>query len=145
MDVIRYGWLAVILFSVLIEAATVTLASIWFAFGGLVALICTLFISSLPVLIMIFFIVSIVLLIFTRPIAVKYLKIGRYKTNTDLLIGKECIVIEDINTIENKGLVKIGGQTWSAKTSLDYVIKKDEMVVIKKVEGVKLVVERANV
>ena len=70
-------------------------------------------------------------------------RIRKGKANIRALIGKRCLVVEDISNIQNKGLVKYNGNLWSAKTvnPNDY-IEKDTIVVINYVEGVKLVCSR---
>ena len=85
--------------------------------------------------------VSILLLILTRPIAVKFFNQERQKTNAESLIGQHALVTEDINTIKAKGQVEICGQIWSAKTDEpDGKIPKDTVVVVNGIQGVKLIV-----
>lgn len=104
-----------------------------------------LFLSPLPIpflwQILLFLIISSVLLIFTRPIAVKKLKVGREKTNTDSLIGEKALVIKKITEFE-KGLVKIRGIEWSAQSIDGKSIAKDETCIVERIEGVTVVVGR---
>ena len=66
-------------------------------------------------------------------------------TNIDSIIGKEGIVIETIDTIKGVGQVKLGGEVWSAKSFVEnVVIEKDTKVVVKEINGVKLVVEEVK-
>lgn len=89
----------------------------------------------------VFLAVSIVLLVMTRPIAVKYFNQERQKTNAESLIGHTALVIEDINTLKSTGRVEINGQEWSAKTDEpDGEIGKDTVVVVEGIQGVKLIV-----
>ena len=60
--------------------------------------------------------VSVLLLILTRPIAVKYFNQNRQKTNVESLIGQQALVLEDVDTLHASGQVKVNGQIWSAKT-----------------------------
>lgn len=140
-------WLAIIIIALVIEGMTTSLTSIWFAIGALVAwLISFLPLGSAmwPAQIVVFFLVSFLLLYFTRPLAMQYLKIGRTRTNADSNIGKTALVIENIDPILNKGQVKVGGQIWSAKTEDNRQIAKGAYVKIKEIQGVKLVVEVEN-
>lgn len=90
-----------------------------------------------------FFVVSIVLLIFTRPFLTKFLKVGGEKTNVDSLIGQTARVIVDINNNDSIGYALVGGQEWTARAENDNdIIPKDTLVEIVGVSGVKLIVRR---
>lgn len=136
-------WLAVLIICLVLEAATLGLTSIWFAFGALASLIFSLLGVSIFIQILIFIIVSICLLYFTRPIAVKVLKIGHVKTNYESIIGKIGIVTEDIDNLASMGQVKVEGQVWSCRTLSGMQITKGQKVIVKEVKGVKLIVEKA--
>ena len=102
-----------------------------------------LFLSPLPIpflwQILLFLIISSVLLIFTRPVVVKKLKVGGEKTNTDSLIGEKAFVIKTITEFE-KGLVKIHGMEWSARSVDGKCLAKDSTCIVERIEGVTLVV-----
>jgi membrane protein implicated in regulation of membrane protease activity len=142
MEYIGWAWLIIIAACVIIEASTMGLTTIWFAAGALVAWLIYLIGLNLQVQILVFFIVSIVCLIFTRPIAVEKLKVGKAKTNLDSLIGEIAKVETTINNFNNEGYVKLKGQIWSARSMDDEIIEKDELVVVKDIKGVKLIVKR---
>ena len=90
-----------------------------------------------------FFVVSIVLLIFTRPFLTKFLKVGGEKTNVDSLIGQTARVIVDINNNDSIGYALVEGQEWTARAENDNdIIPKDTLVEIVGVSGVKLIVRR---
>jgi membrane protein implicated in regulation of membrane protease activity len=136
-------WLVVLIICLVIEAATLGLTSIWFAFGALVSLLFSLSGVSIFVQVLIFLIVSVCLLYFTRPIAVKVLKIGHVKTNYESIIGKKGIVTEDIDNLASRGQVKVEGQVWSCRTLSGEHITKGQKVIVNEVKGVKLIVEKA--
>ncbi|MEE0132881.1 MAG: NfeD family protein [Treponema sp.] len=141
LEYLPWFWLFLMILFTVIEVATFGLTTIWFALGALVML----FLSPLPIpflwQILLFLIISSVLLIFTRPIAVKKLKVGREKTNTDSLIGEKALVIKKITEFE-KGLVKIRGIEWSAQSIDGKPIAKDETCIVERIEGVTVVVGR---
>lgn len=140
-----YGlaWLSVVIVCVVIEALTISLTTVWFAIGAVVAFIANAAGLELHIQIVIFLIVAILCLIVTRPIAVKKLNIGKTRTNADSLIGEIVKVYSTINNINNEGTVMVRGQMWSAKSTInDDIIEKDELVLIKEIRGVKLIVER---
>ena len=63
-------------------------------------------------------------------------------TNADANIGKEVIVTEDIDNLLFKGEVKVNGQLWSAQSLDGEKIDKNSKVVIRKIEGNKVFVEK---
>lgn len=145
MDYMLWVWLGVIVAAGLLEAATMQLSSIWFVGGGLVALLSAVFSAPLWLQITLFFVVSLVLLFFTRPIVVDKLKIGQKRTNADSLIGETCIVTEPIDNIKSEGRVEIKSLPWTARSADDAVtFKKGDRVVIREIKGVKLIVEEAK-
>jgi membrane protein implicated in regulation of membrane protease activity len=134
-------WLGVLIICVILEAATLGLTTIWFAFGALASLLISLFGVGIFIQIVVFIVVSLCLLYFTRPIAVKVLKIGRVKTNYESIIGKVGIVIDEINNLAAKGQVKVDGQIWSCRSINGDTIEKSKKVKVLEVKGVKLIVE----
>ena len=84
---------------------------------------------------------SAVLLFLTRPLAVKYLNKGAVHTNADSLIGKEAVVTEKIDNLKSTGAVQVNGQVWTARSvNPEHSIEKDEIVMVRAIEGVKLIV-----
>ena len=142
MNEMMIVWLLILILSIGIEVATLGLASIWFAGGALVALIASALRAPTVVQILLFFVVSIALLIFTRPVAVKYFNKDRVKTNAESLVGKQAIVTGEINNIQGTGKVVVAGQEWTAR-SVDDNAKLSEGTVVSIVEisGVKLIVK----
>ena len=135
-------WLAVLFVSIVIEVATMGLATIWFAGGALVAAILAMVKAPLWAQVVAFFLVSIVLLIFTRPVAVRYFNKNRAKTNIDSLIGKEAIVLSEIDNLQGIGRVQVDGKEWTARTIANGIkIPVGAVVIVNKIDGVKLLVE----
>lgn len=133
-------WLAaMVLFSV-IEATTLGLATIWFAAGAFVSVIAAILNFSIPVQIGLFIVVSLALLAFTRPILVEHLRVGRHKTNLDVIIDSIGLVTKDIEPFK-VGQIKVNGQIWTATTEDKNTITKDTKVKVIKIEGVKLIVK----
>ena len=79
------------------------------------------------------------MLIFTRPVAIKKLKVGKEKTNTDEIIGKTALVVKEITKFE-KGEVKIKGIVWAAETAKGENISVGTECIIESVHGVTLTV-----
>ena len=96
---------------------------------------------GVPVQIIVFAAVSVVLLVLTRPVAVKYFNKERHRTNAESLIGQQALVLEDIDTLKARGRVEVRGQEWSAKTSDPAgKIAENTVVIIDGIQGVKLIV-----
>lgn len=140
MDVVV--WLAVAAVMIIAEIVSLGLTSIWFAGGALVAALVACFADGWMLQVVIFAVVSLVLLIFTKPIAQKHLMKNPEKTNVEGLIGEKAYVTEEINNIKSKGAVKLKGLEWSARSENEEVIAADTEVVVKAVSGVKLIVSR---
>ena len=77
-----------------------------------------------------------------RPIAVKYINNKAEKTNVDSLIGKKAKVLEDIDNLNAKGQVSIDGMEWTARSEDRSEIKKDALVEVVAIEGVKAIVKQ---
>ena len=135
-------WLIIFVACIVIEIITMGLTTIWFAGGSLVAAVSAAFSAPLWLQLLLFVAVSFVLLYFTRPIAVKYFNKDRIKTNVESLIGKQAIVISEIDNLQGIGQVTVGGQEWSARTVEDGItLPVGCVVVIRAINGVKLMVE----
>ena len=139
MNYLSYLWIAIIIITALFEASTAGLTTIWFTIGGIIAFIVSLFTDILLIQFIVFLIISIVCLIFTRPLVKNKLLIKKEKTNADSVIGKTGIVTEDINPTNGTGQVKVEGISWSAKA--DDFIEKGKTVEIINIQGVKLYVK----
>ena len=138
-------WLGIVALFLVIEAATVGLTTIWFAGGALIAAIAAWIGAGEAVQWILFIAVSLVLLIFTRPIAVRYMNKDVEKTNVERLMGQKAVVIQEIDNLNQTGLVRVGDVEWMARTKSDDVqIPEKAVVVIKEVQGVKLIVEEVK-
>ncbi|MDE7339906.1 MAG: NfeD family protein [Lachnospiraceae bacterium] len=135
-------WLILLVILVVIELITMGLTTIWFAGGALAAALISIPGTPLALQILVFLIVSAVLLYFTRPVAVKYFNRDRIRTNVESMVGRQAIVISEINNLEGIGQVNTGGMEWSARSSYHNVILPvGAVVTVLGVDGVKLIVE----
>ena len=135
-------WLVVLIVSIGVEVATLGLTSIWFAGCAAVAVIVAAFHGPVWLQILLFFAVSLLLLFFTRPIAVRYFNRDRVRTNVESMIGRQAIVTSEIDNLQGIGQVTVGGQEWSARTEADGMnLQPGTVVDIVAVNGVKLIVK----
>ncbi len=127
-------WLIITVILIVVEIITLGLTSIWFAGGAFVAGLISLTVA----------VVSTLLFVFTRPFAAKHLMKNVEKTNVDSLIGKEGIVMQEINNLEAQGVVKLSGMEWSARSADDSKIAAGEKVLVQSIDGVKLIVTKST-
>lgn len=135
-------WLVALVLFIVIEIATMGLTTIWFAGGALVAVITAALGAPLGLQIVVFLVISFVLIYFTRPVAIKYFNKDRVKTNAESLVGKQAIVISEVNNLQGTGQVTVGGMEWTARAAEEEVKLPVGCVVdIVAINGVKLIVK----
>jgi membrane protein implicated in regulation of membrane protease activity len=139
-------WAALTVVFALIElASSFTLTTIWFAISAFLMIFVTGFTGAMDadfrfrMQIVLFLVIAIVLLVFTRPIAIKKFKVGATKTNVDAVVGREALVTRAIAPFE-KGEVKIGGQMWTAVSADGAALPLNTVCIVERIEGVKAVV-----
>lgn len=134
-------WLVVLILCIVIEVLTLGLTTIWFAAGALVAIFASLLYAPIFVQVILFLLVSLLALFFTRPIAVKYFNRDRVKTNVESMVGRQAIVTSEIDNVQAIGQVTVSGQEWSARSWQDKVrIPVGAVVLVTAISGVKLIV-----
>jgi membrane protein implicated in regulation of membrane protease activity len=134
-------WVALVIVFSLIEVFTLGLTTVWFAISALVMVFLSFTKMPLTVQFLIFLAIAALLLIFTRPLAIKKFKIGREKTNVDSLVGKHALVIKTIGEFE-RGEAKINGLIWSARSEDNTEITEGSKCEILRIEGVQLIVRK---
>lgn len=135
-------WAVLTAVLVVIEAVTVQLVTIWFAVGALSAVVANLLGADIVWQFVIFTAVSLIMLILTRPYVKKFVERRTVPTNADRVIGCDAVTQEEINNKMGTGQVKVGGVIWTARSINDEVIEKDTLVVVEKIEGVKVIVSK---
>ena len=136
-----YVWLAVIVAALITEASTATLVAIWFIPSAIVSAILAKLGTGILIQAIVFFVLSILLVVFARKIFSKALTPKHTPTNADALIGELGIVTDDIDTLEFRGTVSVKGQIWSAKSENGERIEKGKTVEVLSIQGVKLIVK----
>lgn len=135
-------WLVILVALVVIELATMGLTTVWFAGGALVAALASLLHLPIFIQVILFLVVSGLLLYFTRPLAVKYFNKDRVRTNAESLVGRQAIVISEIDNLQGIGQVSVGGMEWTARSKRDDTpLPVGAVVIVLAINGVKLIVE----
>lgn len=138
-------WLVMMVFFIWIEASTITMISLWFAAGALVALIASMLGAQVWLQAVLFVVVSALLLLLLRPLVKKYFTPRLTRTNVDAVAGTEGIVTEEINNLLAEGQVKLNGLEWSARSASGAVIAVGTQIKVDRVEGVKVFVTPVEV
>lgn len=136
-------WGGLFVLTVVAEIASQQLISIWFAAGAIAAFLAVCFGASLVVQSVLFVAVSILLLVFTRPIVKKVFSFGVKDTNNQE-IGRIAIVIQAVDPIKNTGRVRLDGVDWIAVSKDGVPIPAETSVRIEAVDGTKLLVSRLH-
>ncbi|MBE7000622.1 MAG: NfeD family protein [Clostridia bacterium] len=137
-------WCVILIALLLAELSTANLTTIWFAGGALFAWFASLLKAPLWLQILVFFIVSIVTLILTRPLVKKMMARKVVPTNADRAVGKEAWVTATVDNTRGEGIVNLEGSDWSAISESGEVLAEGTRVVVREIRGVKLVVSKAE-
>ena len=128
-------WVAVTIICVVIESLTLSLTTIWFGISSFVLV----FLAFTPIpfgaQLFIFVALSLVLLIFTRPVVKKKINQKQIATNYERIIGQIAIVTKKITALD-KGSVKINGMEWTAAVREDIVLEEGSKCIIEEIAGV---------
>mgnify|MGYP000174307227 CR=1 FL=1 len=132
---ITVAWLVLLVVLLVIEIITVGLTTIWGAGGALAALILNILVA--------FFIVTILLLVFTRPFAMRFINTRRLKTNYEGIIGKTIRISQKVDNIGQTGMAVVNGTEWTVRSEQDDVIlDPGTLAKVVNISGVKLIVKK---
>ena len=131
-------WIGIVISLALIEILTINLTTIWFVASGLVSLVISIFIDYYIVQLAVFVIGGFLLMVFTKSYLLNKLSLKGVRTNLDRVLDMVGVVTVEI-TKNKPGEVKVDGKKWTAISNKK--IEKGKDVLIKKIDGVKLIVE----
>lgn len=138
-------WTALIILFIVVEIISVGLTSIWFAGGALVALLVCAAGLGTAWQFAAFVVVSVILILFTRPWALKYMKPKLVKTNYEAAVGKNVCLTETVDNIKGTGTAVLNGQEWTARAYEDgKVFEAGTIVKVKEIRGVTLYIEESD-
>ena len=138
-------WLVLLIVFLVVEATTVTLVSLWFAAGALLALLVSFFGAAIWLQVLIFLAGSSIALAALRPMARKYIKPKVTATNVDAVIGSTGLVTVAVDNVTAAGQVKLGAMVWSARSTSGDPIPEGTLVRADRIEGVKVFVSPVKV
>ena len=136
-------WIVIMVLLLIVEAMTMNLTTIWLAVGALASVFFTLAGAGGVAQFAVFVIVSAIMVFVTRPLVKKYVA-GRYqKTNSDGLVGRYARIIEPVNNKLETGTAFLDGKEWTVRSvSDDDLFNEGDIVVVREIEGVKLIVAK---
>ena len=138
-------WLALMVVFLIAEALTVSMVSLWFAAGAVVALLLSLLHLQVWVQVVLFFVVSGVLLACLRPMVRRHVAPKIVPTNVDAIVGTRGIVTAEIDNVCAAGQVKVNGMEWSARSTTGEIIPEGTLIRVERIEGVKAFVTPVKV
>jgi membrane protein implicated in regulation of membrane protease activity len=138
-------WLVLMVLFILMEAATVTLVSTWFAVGALAALLLSALNAPVWLQAAGFVLVSAIALTALRPLVRKHITPKLTKTNVDSVVGSTGLVTVAIDNVSAVGQVKLGAMYWTARSVSGEPIPQGTLVRVARIEGVKAFVEPVEV
>ena len=133
-------WFIIIVLGIILEEVTSSLVSIWFSIAAAISLVFAIAAFDIYIQIIVFAVLSLVLILATRPLVKKLTHNTEVKTNVDKLFVMVGKVIEKIEK-DNKGIVKVDFQEWTAVSYKNITIEEGTKVVIKGIVGNKLIVD----
>ena len=133
-------WLGVIVVSMVVEALTMEMVSVWFILGGLVALIMAGCGGSVVYQVVVAIAISFVCMFSLRKIALKLLKKDDQKTNMDRTLGQKTKLLQPI-TEDGYGTVKVNDVIYNAKTEDGSFVEAGKEVELLRLDGNKYIVK----
>ena len=137
MDMYAIIWLVLMVLFLIAEAATVTVTSLWFAAGAMIALLASVLGAKFWLQVVLFLVVSAAMLFALRPMVRKYFTPKLTRTNVDAIIGSQGYVTADIDNMAATGTVKLGAMEWTARSADGSPIPRGTLVRVDRIEGVK--------
>ena len=138
-----WAWIGIIVMSVVIEALSDQLVSIWFAPAAVVATILDFAGVDLVWQILVFLAISAIGIFVVRYFLKKAKPGNDTRTNIDAIIGERCVVTERIDNYAGCGQARVNGQIWSARGAFENdVFEVGEVLNIVAIEGVKIICKK---
>ncbi|MGE5372095.1 MAG: NfeD family protein [Solirubrobacterales bacterium] len=133
---LAWGILGIVM--IIVELFTAGLWFLWLGIAGLLVslgLLIHLIPASIPVQLTVFSVITILLIYFTRPIALRFMRTREVQSNVNALVGQTGTVVLEIAPLTT-GQVRVGGEIWTARA--DTLMAPGEQMTVIGVEGVTL-------
>lgn len=136
-------WILVAIICGAIEIFTVGFWFLWLAIAGVIVALLVQFglLPALEIQLLVFALLTLLLIIFTRPLVVKFVKSNDKVSNVKALIGQHGITLTSIVPMQF-GQVKVNGEIWTAVAEEE--LEENTRVEVMGIDGVKLQVKKAS-
>ena len=145
MELAAFVWLGLMVLFLIMEGATVSLVSLWFAAGAMIAMFAALLGAGFWLQMVLFLVVSGALLLMLRPIVRRFLLPKITPTNVDSVVGTIGLVTEAVDNVTAAGQVKLDAMEWTARSTTGEDIPVGTLVRVDRIEGVKVFVTPGKV
>lgn len=135
-------WIGILVICCFIEAFTFGLTTIWAAISAIPLIFIAKTGLAFQWQVLIFAVLTVILIVFTRPFAVKKLKIGKNKTNVDSLLGTDVIITKTVTEFQKGEAKAKNGVIWSAKAEDNAKIEKGTVCSVISVEGNTIILKQ---
>ncbi len=137
-------WLVLFLGLAAVETLTLDLLFLMLSVGALAALVATFVGAGLVLQVVVFAVVSLLMILLVRPVAVRHLRKGPADqlNNIDRLVGAAALALEPVTA--HSGTVKIGGDTWTARSADGAALPAGTRLSVARIDGATAVVEPAT-
>ena len=140
---IEIWWIWMIIAAIFIvgEIFTMGFFLLWFGVGAAIAGILAILGLGIGWQLGAFVIISGVLFVVSRRFAERFSKKQPPGIGADRFIGKECIVLEEIDNMKNTGSIRLKKEEWRADSETGEVIPVGTRVEVTRLDGTHLVVK----
>ena len=135
-------WILIAVVCGAIEIFTLGLWFLWLAIAALIVAgaVSVGWLSSLEVQLLVFAFLTLLFIIFTRPLTLKFFRTNDTVSNVNALIGQHGIATSNIEPL-HFGQVKVNGEIWTAFSG--EIIEEGSRIMVTGIDGVKLQVVNA--
>ncbi|MFV0461140.1 MAG: NfeD family protein [Actinomycetales bacterium] len=136
------AWLAAALVLGVLEVLTLDLFFVMLAGGALAGALASALNAPIAVSVGVAVVVALLLVVALRPMLLRSLRSSQARpSGTAALVGRTAEVIETVD--DRSGLVKLAGETWTARVADDGVLPAGTQAVVVRIDGATAVVEGA--
>ncbi len=135
-------WMIAGVILLILELLSMSFFMLWIGVAAILAGVVAVFVPIAWVQWLVFAILTLILLLATRPLARSIHGSVTQPSNVDAMIGKRALVIEAIDPRKNMGRVRVGSDEWRARA--EQAIPVDVWVEVISVEGTTLTVRPAT-
>ncbi len=140
-ELVRWGWIVLAVFFFLTEIFTAGFVLLCFGIGALGAALMAFLGAGMAWQIVVFIVVTIAAVVLARPFADRISRPGIQPIAGNRLIGKWGVVLQTVDPIEGKGMVRVESERWRAESMDNVSLEVGEVVKVISVDGVRLRVQ----